>query len=347
MPNQNQLKQLQQQIAQLTQQIENIQQNCDVNVPPATDAPVFNPNAPFVPDFAIPELAPGGGDYDPAIREKLGPLAPLIGTWVSSRFAGFNVMPIPQATAPNGFILKNFNYYEVMTFSAIQGKVANRGGKYEQDCFTLFYEQRVFFADGPQKDQLVHAENGSWLHLITGPQGQGPLNTLPNIPTPPAPEPIPQQPDNMTIVKQVSVPHGNSILAMGGFEIFEGAPEIPVVSTLPDAPDKYFAAYGTDIPTNLNINPNYILEQALENQEVIQTTAISVDSDNNGGIENVPFIKNFCDTTRFTTTYWLEQLANGQIQLQYTQNISLEFLQGNRRKTLFPHVTANTLYKVR
>lgn len=344
MPDDSQIQQMQQQVEALKAQISAMTANANSA---NSAAPTVSPTAPYVPDFAIPELAPGGGDNNPEIRAKLGPLADLIGTWVSSRNAGFNVMPIPQATAPNGFILKNFHYYEVMTFSAIQGKVANRGGKYEQDCFTLFYEQRVFFADGPQKDQLVHAENGSWLHLITGPQGQGPLNSQPDIPAPPAPDPIPPQPSDQQIVKQVSVPHGNSILAMGGFETFEGAPTIPQVSTLPDGPEKFFAPYGTNIPSNLNINPNHILEQALQNQHVRQTTAITVDSDNNGGIENIPFIKNLCDVTRFTTTYWLEQLNTGHLQLQYTQNISLEFLQANRKKILFPHVTANTLYKVR
>ena len=305
----------------------------------------------FVPDYNIPELAPGGGDHDPAILKELGPLAGLIGTWVSDRQSGFNVMPIPQATAPNGFILKNVAYYEVTTFSAISGKVANRGGKFEQDCYTIFYEQRVFFADGPQANQLVHAENGSWLHLVTGPQGQGPLNTKPDIPSPPAPDPIPPQDPTTAIVKQVSVPHGNSILATGFAKQIDGAPDIPDVNTLPqDVPKGYLAPYGTDIPTNPNVNPNIVLKQALANLPdgvtVTSTQILDVDSENNGEVVNIPFIEKFADVSRFTTTFWLETLSNGQPLLQYSQNISLKLALGNK-KFLFPHVTANTLYKIR
>lgn len=320
-----------------------------------------NPDQPhFIPDYNIPLIATGGGNQVCDIQENLGPLAPLLGTWVSPRYAGFNVMPIPQATAPNGFILKNIFYYEVTTFSAIQGKVANRAGTYEQDAYTIFYSQRVFFADGVQKDQLVHAENGSWLHQVINPQGQGPVNTPPYVPSPPAPEPLPPQDPTRAVVKQASIPHGNSILALGGSEFIQGAPVIPVVSALPiDAPYAFSIPYGTDIPENLNINPNFILEVALEKQrqqgiEVVHTTALHVDSDNHGQVANTPFMKENSDVPRFTNSVWLEQLSNGMQQLQYTQNITLEFPLPNpdspksdRVRYLFPHITANTLYKVK
>lgn len=320
---------------------------------PVTKCSACATNFPYVPDYNIPLLAPGGGDCDPAILKKLGPLAGLIGTWVSTRTDGFNVMPIPQATGPDGFILKNFFYYEVITFSAIRGKVANRGGVDEQDCYTLFYEQRVFFSDGPQANQLVHAENGSWLNLITGPQGQGPLDIPPNIPSPPAPNPIPAQDPARQIVKQVSVPHGNSILAMGNVTVNNGAPNIPDVNALPiDAPPGYDAAYGTNIPTNPNINPNIVLKDALlalANQciEVVRTHQVHVDSNNDGAVANIPYIEQHTDVTQFTNTLWLEELSNGQLLLQYSQNISLKFPQANGESYVFPHITANTLSKVR
>lgn len=321
-----------------------------------------NPDQPqFIPDFNIPLVASGGGDQYCAIQQSLGDLAPLLGTWVSPRYAGFNVMPIPQATAPTGFILKNIFYYEVMTFSAIQGKVANRAGTFEQDAYTIFYSQRVFFADGAQKDQLVHAENGSWLHQVMNPQGQGPLNTQPYIPSPPAPETIPPQDPTRAIVKQVSIPHGNSILALGGSSRFTGAPEIPVVSALPvDAPEAFAIPYGTDIPENLNINPNFVLEVALEQQrkqgiDVLETVALHVDTDNHGQVANTPFMQEFSNVPRFANTVWIEQLSNGLQQLQYSQNITLEFPlpTPSRRKEpaieryRFPHITANTLYKMK
>ncbi len=308
---------------------------------------------PFIADFNIPLLAAGGGDCNPDIARNLGPLAGLIGTWVSTRSNGFNVMPIPQATAPNGFILKNFFYYEVMTFSAIQSKFVNRGGVGEQDCYTLFYEQRVFFSDGEQANQLVHAENGTWLHLITGPQGQGPLNQKPDIPSPHAPNPIPAQNPAQQIVKQVSVPHGISILASGDARLIQGAPVIPDANALPvGAPPAWWEAYGPELPDNTSIHPNIVLQDALIalnnlGIDVVRTRQIHVDSDKHGSVSNTEFIKRHSNVTRFMQTLWLEELSNGQLLLQYSQNISLKFAQTRGKSYVFPHITANTLFKVK
>lgn len=360
MKSEQELSQLQVEIEQLSASVDRLQQavGCPVNhtalqchcpVSKCSASPIVSPTMPFVPDYAIPLLAPGGGNNNPAELKALGPLAGLIGTWVSGP-VGYNVMPLPQATAPNGFILKNVAYYEVMTFSAIQGKVANRGGTEEQDSFTLFYEQRVFFADGPQANLLVHAENGTWLNLDRTQQGQGPLDVAPFIPSPPAPNPIPPQDPARQIIKQVSVPHGNSILALGGFREFAGAPEIPDVSTLPqDVPPTFYGPYGTDLPSNPNVNPNVVLQHALQalppGLHVHSTIEFHVDSQNGGGVHNIPFELEHADVPRYQTTVWLETLSNGQSLLQYSQNISLNLpLDGG--KVLFPHITANTLSKV-
>lgn len=359
MKSENETEQLRVDIEQLSSAIDRLQassspagqavQQCHC---PVSKCNTCCPVSPFVPDYNIPLLAPGGGDHNPTMLKNLGPLAGLIGTWVSPKTNGFNVMPLPQATAPNGFILKNVFYYEVMTFSALQGKVANRGGVDEQDSYTLFYEQRVFFSDGVQANTLVHAENGAWLNLITGPQGQGPLDTQPYIPSPPAPNPIPPQNPARQIIKQVSVPHGNSILAMGDVTVIHGAPDIPNVSTLPiDAPAAFNAAYGTNIPGNPNINPNIVLQDALaalpqHGLSVLRTHKLNVDTNNNGGITNNPFIKEHNNVTQFTHTVWLEELSNGQLMLQYSQNISLRLHLEGGKSYVFPHITANTLSKV-
>ncbi|MGI9273923.1 MAG: heme-binding protein [Endozoicomonas sp.] len=295
-----------------------------------------------------PLLRPGAGQNDPEILASLGPLAALIGTWVSNPRNGFNVMPLPEATARDGFILKNFFYYEEVTFSAIAGKVANRGGTDEQDSYTLFYEQRVFFSDGPQKDQLVHAENGAWLHLIKTQQKLGPVGFGP-MPSPPAPDPVPPQDPATEIVKQVSVPHGNSILANGSFTVFEGRPEIPDVSALPiDAPESFNLLYGPNEPGNPNVNPNVVLQGALSltPEEVLRTTLIDVDSDNQGNVVNTPFMVSHINVSRFRNQLWLEELATGAVQMQYSQNITLDFPQADGTVIQFPHIVANTLRKI-
>ncbi|MCG7547506.1 heme-binding protein [Pseudoalteromonas sp. Of7M-16] len=372
MSKQDPIAQLQVEIAQLQSAFEDLNKQCSAASRPntilrcATCIPqqfdhctdkATNPQQPqFVPDFNVPLIAAGGGDHRCDILEKLGPIAGLIGTWVSTRYGGFNVMPIPQDNAPNGFILKNFPYYEVMTFSAIQGKVANRAGNYEQDAYSIFYSQRVFFADGPEKDTLVHAENGSWLHQVIAPQGQGTLNKEPWVPD--TPNPLPEQEQDRTIVKQVSIPHGNSILAIGHHDCFRGAPSIPVANALPTAGGNSFKApYGSDIPENPNVNPNIVLQVALDSlyqQDigVIDTTVLDVDTDTDGDIANTPFMKAHSDVPRFKTTLWLQRLSNGLDMLQYTQDITLDFRlangkdQSKRSRYKFPHITANTLFKV-
>jgi len=297
-------------------------------------------------NVAEPILRSGGGQNKSDIVQDLGPLAALIGTWVSTPQNGFNVMPIPEATAKNGFILKNFYYYEEITFSAISEKVANRGGTDEQDCYTIFYEQRVFFSDGPQKDQLVHAENGTWLHLVKTQQKLGAVGFDP-MPSPPAPNPVPPQDPETAIVKQVSVPHGNSILANGSFTIFNGAPSIPDVNTLPiGAPKGFDELYGPNVANNPNINPNAVLQATLAltpADSVVRTTFIDVDSDNNGDVLNIPYMRSHINVSRFTNQLWLEELTSGIVQMQYSQNITLDFPQPDGSVIQFPHIVANTL----
>ena len=120
-----------------------------------------------------------------------------------------------------GFINKNFLYFEEMTFTS-PGNAPNRGGDYTQSCNALTYEQRVYFADGPAENSLVHFQNGLWLNLTTQQQMKGAYPNSGFIEGK-----VPQQPAVREMVKQVSVPHGNSILATGSVTTFDGAPAIP------------------------------------------------------------------------------------------------------------------------
>ena len=78
-----------------------------------------------LPDLKTPLVRDGGGENVSDVVKGLGPLVGLIGTWNSpaSPPLGYNVMPLPEATASNKYILKDFSYYEEMTFSAIAGNV--------------------------------------------------------------------------------------------------------------------------------------------------------------------------------------------------------------------------------
>lgn len=279
---------------------------------------------------------------------SLGALQALIGTWNSPPGAaatGYNVMSLPQQSAPNGYILKNFAYYEEITFATIAGNVANRGGDFSQTANTLFYEQRVYFADNPQpapaaqvKDHLVHAENGMWLHLVYGPQQNGPYGpgTVPRNS-----EIVLQQPAATAYIKQVSVPHGNSILATGSeMDIVNGKPVFPSAnrSILPF----------TDASV---IDPNSKLQAqldalAVKGVHVVSGTVIRVSSSpaNGGNVADIPFEQRRATVSDFDTTWYIEQLSDGTTQLQYSQTIGMKLLI-NGVLTDFIHVDANTLVR--
>ncbi len=194
----------------------------------------------------------------------------LIGTWTNDdklvekgRPLSFNVMPLPQVQAQTrkpkggaygGFILKNFSFTETIRFNGTAGKddpadqqdpeavavvagAPNRGGLYTQFAHAVFYEQQVRFAEGPEEGKIVHLENGAWLHLGSTKQTLGPYGKkkLKN-------GQVLQQPPYLTIAKQIAVPHGNSVLALGNIDLndrnkFDGNKEGLTANTvLPGAP---------------------------------------------------------------------------------------------------------------
>jgi hypothetical protein len=300
---------------------------------------------------------------------SLGPIEHLVGTWTNkdnpvtgkggpSSPYSYNVMPLPQGSmSPAGYILKNFSYYEEITFSAIHGSAPNRGGNGTQVANTLFYEQRVYFAEGPGKDSLVHAENGSWLFLSDRVQNAGPYGAtpLPNS-TPPT------QPFN--VVKQISVPHGNSIMAAGnvalngagGVTPTRGSPVIPnstgvlpagvdtsLYSTLLNQPDNY---------QNPNVaftnNPNQPLIDAIT--AVPATSFIQLDVDTKTSqhpVSNIAFEQKFANVGRYEASYWLEAFGGSAdfTQLQYSQTIWMDIPITGAGLVSFPHITTNTLTK--
>lgn len=165
----------------------------------------------------------------------------------------YNIMPLPQRSDPDGYILKNFSYSERLKFNnndvahtlAIAAGAPNRGSLVSQNCRAIFYEQQVMFAEGPAAGTVVHVENGSWLWLPRFVQQPGPYAV--DVDAQMASDALQQQGD-MTIAKQISVPHGNSILALGKFDSHAEAdpggayspdPYISGSPFIPDAPAPY------------------------------------------------------------------------------------------------------------
>ena len=319
----------------------------------------FAPNTdlPLITDVNDPEF------LDPAYEK----LEKLVGTWNSPSIdpTGYNVMPVPDGNNEVGkgnqtdWQSKNFFYYEEMTFTA-PGEAPNRGQLFQQGCYALTYEQRVYFATDPFRglgglmaqppvpsraaDTLVHFENGLWLQLQFEAQPKG-AYAPPSLPFPPENERFPpEQPSAYEICKQISIPHGNSILATGSVTTYKGAP------TFDTKPPPY-------PPFTLNHtiqNPTLILQAQLEKVTVVQTTEFNVSTNNvGGGLLNLQFEQGNSKVTGFDTRFFIEELRDGSTQLQYVQTIRMLFDVTRNPQGIpdptdgvsipFLHITANTL----
>lgn len=302
----------------------------------------------------------------------------LIGTWVNQNLPGtnkgdrnspysYNVMVLPQSSPQHGtdlgYVLKNFTYYETIVFKgpdAVAGPVAapNRGGAYQQTPYVLFYDQQIRFAEGPGEGGIVHEENGAWLHLRSEKQEIGPYPYPPEDPSYEPGDPKPQPPDR-TMTKQISVPHGVSVLAMGGFSEHTGEPEIPnAPSVLPTPRGIDTAPYSETLNTQDNYqNPQPALTQqvtmplqnavedlAKANHPVSNYIYCRVDSSNGGAVVNIPFEQRKAALAGYSAEYWLLSYDGGANYdiLAYTQRILLDIPIGGTQWT-FPHPTANVL----
>jgi hypothetical protein len=267
---------------------------------------------------------------------ELGPLADLVGTWVGSR--GFNLIALPfMENGQETFRLLVRPYVELMTFEPIGAEVPDRGGP-SGDLFIsgLLYEIRI--ADG-ETNEPMHIENGMWLNL-------GKTQQLP-------------------IVRQSSIPHGDVFMALGTSTTASGPPQIPGTSALPfpqkaqKLPVGYTDAYLTERVAGFDAggNPNAVLEEAIHGLDVVRTVTISVSTATTAKVlgsapgVDIPFITTNAPPNLFTSTYWIETVkdpAGEEVQqLQYSQQTNINFKVGPSPGQLitWPHVNVNTLLK--
>jgi hypothetical protein len=307
----------------------------------------------------------------------------LIGTWANDdelRDKGglplsFNVMPLPQTEPPplrpvipgtkyGGFILKNFAFCETIRFNgsivttdppqhqdpaalAVVASAPNRGGSYTQSSHAVFYDQQVKFAEGPDANKVVHVENGAWLHFGSEKQQIEPYGTQTLTDGQ-----VLKQPPYITIAKQISVPHGNSVLALGNVDlndgdkfdasldgleantILSGAPTIPDAFVpypvpadiaTPPSEDVFATTLGTPVGfENPNpkwtLNPNRPLQLALEILQPKSHIHWRVTTlpllGGKGVVTNVPFENQKSRVVDYWADYWLlskEQFTKGRM----------------------------------
>ncbi|MDA8746603.1 heme-binding protein [Litoreibacter sp.] len=272
--------------------------------------------------------------------DVLGPLQSLPGVW-HSRARGWNMIALPVApsltdgSAAAPFRVLMNQYSETLKFTTVDTKVPNRGIRVEDDgtindatqfVVTLDYEQKIAqdlaedfpktkLAGGPGTD--IHHEPGLWLNMTN------------------------EKTNNIDIARLASVPHGNSILAMGQSDHYKGGAKeipplngaIPAVSGLPIGrlplereTDSYLAPYqhyidnpfmgnAGSVPGFPGFSPadmNAILRFAHGSGDDVEwTTQLSVDSTiERGGVSNIPFVEKQADAASMSSTYWIQQMKD-------------------------------------
>ena len=311
----------------------------------------------------------------------------LVGSWKNENFPSetvggndnplsYNIMPLPDKDTPLGYILKNFKYNEIVRFNsdhatAHPAKAPNRGGDVTQNAFALFYDQKVHFAEGTHSGEIVHVENGTWLYLQRIVQKYGVFPGSDETESDPK-----KQPNDLTIAKQIAVPHGNSVLALGSFETVldtatnKANPIIQGKPIIPDAPFPFPIITGSEVPpldvsmyetehdgndylnphSDLTKHPNLPLQTAmgiLNPDAYIHWHVTTEPSEQgNGTVTNIPFEQRLSRVTDYWADYWLLSTDNGSNfnYLAYTQTMSMKmYIKDNWY--ICPHITCNVLTK--
>lgn len=323
---------------------------------------------------------------------NLGPLEQLLGVWTANG-TGWNMIALPfqnAPAAPAGFkfrLLMN-QYDEELRFTFVDDGVPNRGltragdPDFDQFVVTLDYQQRIAQVaaedrppslDAGAAGLPIHHEPGLWLYdknrrakddHIVGDQVSEVV---------------------LDVARLASIPHGNSVLALGRSERHDGMPEIPALSGLPSGrfedvktpaydfkSDPYLEPYKHYInsPFMGTVNPvavpgfpgfspadmNEILRFANKGVKILRTTTLTVDSTRkNGGVRNAPFSVREAEAASMKSTFWIQELAekdafgNPKLRLQYSQIVMLNFFRPREDEhpglAVWPHISIATLEK--
>ena len=293
----------------------------------------------------------------------LGPLSQLPGQWKNLPAlpgSGWNMIALPFAGPLHYRVLVN-QYNEEHKFDLVDKGVPNRGinidgnnvTEQDQTVVTMDYEQTIHQVkadDFPQSGMAgapglaIHHEPGLVLHMLD------------------------QRTEDFDIARLATIPHGDSVLAMGRSAVYEGAPKIPEISGLPiglgnnDLETSGYLAPYKHYNDNLfegifnPVKPNELLEKANQGVNIVKTTELHFDTTfATGGIVNIPFIVKQANATEMKATFWIQELeekdkeGNPKLRLQYSQTVFLDFFDrtdGEEGLIRWPHVSINTMEKV-
>lgn len=302
---------------------------------------------------------------------ELGQLALLPGTWANLPGLpgrGWNLIALPfkqpgSTTNPNPpsdfrLLLNQFN--ETLTFSGVDRHVPNRGAAQtllfdaDQHLAALQYIQHIDqiaatdfpstpdTPDTPKAPAAIHHEPGLLLHMQTQTEG-GP-----------------------GYARLATIPHGDSVMALGTALAFDGPPDIDragdfsalPVGVNPDVDhNPYLAPYKVFRDAKFKnlfdpTDPLALLKAGMP-ANIKRTTVLTFDTTLlTGGIHNIPFVVRQANATAMRAVFWIEELdapAEGgvpQIVLQYAQKVMLDFFHAPGAPgslIRWPHISINTM----
>jgi len=284
-------------------------------------------------------------------EDPLGPLQLLLGTWkgqgLNQIWRPFHAVP-PNPPGQDRFLELNLTD-ETIQFENIPGAIPNRGLlQADINLFGMTYLQQV---SDRNVGGGIHVETGIWANVqaTTDPQ------------------------EVATVVRLGSIPHGTTIEAQGSANVIAQAPLIPAVSIMPfviDNPKEPIAFPESTLsnPTDFRSppaqlvgvtqamvdNPNSVLQAALQGQDIVETTVLSISSklgvvpvpSAGGGVANIAFLAGNAApnalAAEIDATFWIETVKgpSGETfhQLQYSQTVLLNF-----NGLSWPHVSVATL----
>lgn len=257
-----------------------------------------------------------------AQQPTLGPLVNLQGDWTGR---GLNVMSLPnnfRANPDNPFRVKINSLIEDTQFSPISAPIPNRGNS-QADIFFLglTYLQKV---SDEETLEGIHIEPGIFLFLPANPEQK-----------------------EATVVRMATIPHGDSVMAQGGFFTSPGAPAFVKADPTPFMLDKdgkrvnitnadYLKAFSQATPPPrisqaALSNPNVVLQEFNDNlaaakQKIVSTTVFQVNANPIGGIDqalgftpipglnegitNIPFVVKNADANSMSAIFWINTVEN-------------------------------------
>ena len=289
--------------------------------------------------------------------DDFGPIKDLKGIW-KAEGTGWNMIALPFHGDPPSNVGIKFRvlmnqYDEELTFNFVDDNVKNRGliraGSTipDQSVAVIDYQQKIAqviaedfpnsgLAGAPQLP--IHHEPGLWLfekdHRAT--DDRVTENEVTEV--------------ELDVARLASIPHGNSVLAIGKSACFKYMPDIPPLSGLPsgrfedvstpdydfrdttppDNPDPYLAPFKHYIdnpfkgtfagdpsfpgfsPADMNALLRFANDRLSEQDvKIVRTTTLTVDTARkSGGITNLPFTVREAEPVSMKSTFWIQELVD-------------------------------------